>query len=84
MKKPNDLRMANRELEHVLADLDVESKRSARREPPPSQSTKLRVLNQLDFRSETLGRFREFGPLIVALSSVVTMVIAVTLWTRSR
>lgn len=54
------------------------------REPPPSQSTKLRVLDDLDYRIETLGRLRAIAPVMVALTGAVAVVLAVTLWARGR
>ncbi|HVH47156.1 MAG TPA: hypothetical protein VM925_32665 [Labilithrix sp.] len=81
MREPTVWRIANAPLELALDEHDVDST-AARPEPPPSQSTKLRVLDQLDFRSETLARIRKIGPLVLGLSTAMSLVIAVTLWAR--
>lgn len=73
--------MASGPLELALDDHDF---LEPPREPPPSQAAKLRALDQLDFRMDTLARIRDFAPVIVALSGAVALVLAVTLWTRSR
>lgn len=82
MKRPHDLRMLGKRLELVFDDLDIE-RREWKRDPPPSRSMKLEALDRLD-RAATVARLQVIVPFVLAVSSVVTMVLAATLWSRDR
>lgn len=82
MRRPNDLRMSGKSLELVFDELGVEAEKG--RPPPPSREAKLRALDRLDFRADTLGRLREIAPLVLAVSTALVVVLAGTRWARHR
>lgn len=75
--------MSSGRLELLLDDLDIEAVPPPR-EAPPSRSMKLEVLGKLDRRSEIFAPLRDAAPFLIALSTLVTMGLAVTLWARRR